>query len=113
MSSKNSMTSFFLPIRKLRALLLTHRGLIDAHTVYHVVDTTRRDRAATTIQAMARGVAGREMASDERNRRNRINELLRVALKRLGGPVFREWRDAAHDHRQVRAKECSMYSIEQ
>ena len=44
------------------------------------------------------------MASDERNRRNRINELIRVALKRLGEPVFREWRNAAHDLRRVRAK---------
>eukprot|EP00904_Undaria_pinnatifida_P000956 jgi/Undpi1/10861/HiC_scaffold_3.g01387.m1 len=67
------------------------------------VVVNRRDRAATTIQAMARGVEGRETASDERKRRSRIDELLRMTLRRLGEPVFREWRNAARDIRRVRA----------
>ncbi|CAM9121924.1 unnamed protein product [Hapterophycus canaliculatus] len=62
----------------------------------------RRERAATTIQAMARGVVGRELASDERNRRARISELLLNALRRLGTPVLRQWYTAAHDIRRVR-----------
>ncbi|CBJ30036.1 myosin heavy chain, class XI [Ectocarpus siliculosus] len=62
----------------------------------------RRERAATTIQAMARGVVGRETASDERNRQARINELLLNALRRLGTPVFREWYKAAHSLRRAR-----------
>ena len=50
---------------------------------------------------MARGVVGRELASDERNRQARINELLLNALKRLGLPVFRGWHKVAHDTRKV------------
>lgn len=65
--------------------------------------TSRRYRAATMIQAMARGVVGRELASDERNRQNRIHELLLNALKRLGGPVLREWHEAACMLHQVRS----------
>lgn len=53
------------------------------------------------IQAMARGVVGRELASDERNRQARINGLLLKALKRLGMPVLREWYKAAHDTKKV------------
>lgn len=63
--------------------------------------TTRRERAATTIQAMTRGVVGRELASDERNRQAGIKQLLLKALKRLGMPVLREWYKAAHDTRKV------------
>lgn len=63
--------------------------------------TTRRERAAITIQAMARGVVGRELASDERKRREGINLLLLKALKKLGIPVFRGWYKAAHDTRKV------------
>lgn len=70
--------------------------------------TTRRERAATAIQAMARGVVGRELASDERNRQARINELLLNALKRLGTPVVREWYKAAHDIRRVRARHTGL-----
>ncbi|CAB1112743.1 unnamed protein product [Ectocarpus sp. CCAP 1310/34] len=66
------------------------------------VTVGRRERAATTVQAMARGVVGREIACDERNRRARINELLLNALRRLGTPVFREWYKAAHNLRRAR-----------
>ncbi|CAM9264801.1 unnamed protein product, partial [Scytosiphon promiscuus] len=62
----------------------------------------RRERAATTIQAMARGVVGRELASDERIRQARISELLLNSLRRLGLPVLRQWYTAAHDIRRVR-----------
>eukprot|EP00752_Nemacystus_decipiens_P009007 g8040.t2 len=65
-------------------------------------EIARRERAATTIQAMARGVVGRELASDERNRQARIQELLLKALERLGMPVLREWYKAAHDMRKAR-----------
>lgn len=67
-----------------------------------ILGTTRRERAATTIQALARGVVGRELASDERNRYARINELLLKSLRRLGTPVLREWYKAARHVRRVR-----------
>lgn len=66
--------------------------------------TTRYERAATIIQAMVRGVVGREGASDERKRQDKINDLLLNALKRLGGPVFREWQAVVHELRRVRRK---------
>lgn len=79
-----------------------------------LLGTTRRERAATTIQAMARGVVGRELVSDERNRQARISELLLNSLRRLGTPVLLQWYTAAHDIRRVRGRKwvgLAMYFI--
>lgn len=51
---------------------------------------------------MARGVVGREVAFDERKRQGRISKLLLNVLRRLGGPVLKEWQAVAHDIRRVR-----------
>lgn len=61
---------------------------------------------------MARGVVGREVASDERNRQARIRELLLKALERLGMPVLREWHKAAHDTRKVTGGCFEVYTVQ-
>lgn len=56
---------------------------------------------------MARGVAGREIAADERNRQRKIAELLLNTLRRLGGPVIEEWHVVAQELGRVRVSYMS------
>lgn len=71
---------------------------------YSLSRLPRREKAATTIQSLIRGAAGRAVAGDERSRRRKIDELLLKSLRRLAGPVIHEWRVVAHELRRVRDK---------